>query len=106
LEALRHFVEVPGVASTMEFLMVILAVGAGLLVGYGDQMARAEHVRQFTRTGELFAAAETEFAERLRLKDLDGVDDLLIELGLEALDESGDWLILHRDRPLEMPHAG
>ena len=30
----------------------------------------------------------------------------LLELGKEALAENGDWVLLRRERPLEMPHAG
>ena len=29
--------------------------------------------------------------------------ELLIELGKEALGENGDWMLLHRERPLEVP---
>ena len=28
---------------------------------------------------------------------------IIYETGLEALDENGDWLLLHRDRPVEVP---
>jgi hypothetical protein len=31
---------------------------------------------------------------------------LIEELGKEALEENGDWVLLHRERPLEVPHAG
>jgi len=31
---------------------------------------------------------------------------LCLDLGTEALEENGDWVLLHRERPLEVPHAG
>jgi hypothetical protein len=80
----------------------MFAVSAGLLHGYGQQLARAEHARQFQRMSELFYAAETD----LRKAAGDGGDNaaaMVRELGIEALDENGDWLILHRERPLEVP---
>jgi hypothetical protein len=80
----------------------MFAVSAGLLHGYGQQLARAEHARQFERMSELFYAAETD----LRKAAGDGGDNtaaMVRELGIEALDENGDWLILHRERPLEVP---
>ena len=89
-----------------EVLMVVvplLAVGAGLLDGYGRLLARAEHVRQFTRMSDLFSAADREL-ERLHAQGLQAEATALIrDLGIEALDENGDWLILHRERPLEVP---
>jgi len=33
------------------------------------------------------------------------VQALLEELGKEALVENGDWVLLHRERPLEVPHG-
>jgi hypothetical protein len=37
--------------------------------------------------------------------DLSEAQTLLRELGREALAENGDWVLLHRQRPLEMPSA-
>ena len=72
--------------------------------GYGRLLARAEHVRQFTRMSELFAAGEREL-ERLtcRRPCKRSATALIRDLGIEALDENSDWLILHRERPLEVP---
>jgi hypothetical protein len=28
------------------------------------------------------------------------------ELGEEALAENGDWVLIHREREVEVPHAG
>jgi len=89
-----------------EALMIIvplLAVGAGLLATYGRLLARAEHVRQFTRMSELFAAGERELERQLASGPQAEATTLVRELGIEALDENGDWLILHRERPIEVP---
>ena len=85
------------------FAIPILAVSAGLLHGYGHQLARAEHIRQFTRMSELFYACEQELDKLLRDDRHDTAAALVRHLGIEALDENGDWLILHRERPLEVP---
>lgn len=89
-----------------EFLMVIIpfmAVAAGLLEGYGRQLARAEHIRQYTRMSELFAAGERELEGLLKDGRHEEAAALVRVLGIEALDENGDWLTLHRERPLEIP---
>ena len=80
----------------------MFAVSAGLLHGYGKQLARAEHVRQFGRMSELFYGAELEL-QAILTEDGESAAGLVRELGIEALDENGDWLILHRERPLEVP---
>ena len=33
----------------------------------------------------------------------DAADELLRELGKEALIENGDWVLLHRERPIDIP---
>jgi hypothetical protein len=84
-------------------IIPMLAVSAGLLHGYGQQLARPEHIRQFTRMSELFYAAEQELEKLLREGQQEAAVALVRDLGIEALDENGDWLILHRERPLEVP---
>ena len=85
------------------FAIPVLAVGAGLLHGYGHQLARAEHIRQFTRMSELFYACEQEREKLLTSGRQEAATALVRDLGIEALDENGDWLILHRERKLEVP---
>ena len=83
-------------------LIPMVAVSAGLLHGYGKQLARAEHARQFERMSDLFYTSEQELSA-LIADDRDDAAALVRELGIEALDENGDWLVLHRERPLEVP---
>jgi uncharacterized membrane protein len=96
---------VPGYWGHGTFMVVIpiLAVVAGVLHAYGKQLARSEHVRQFGRMSELFYAAEKELEILFADNGDERATELIHELGLEALDENGDWLILHRERPLEVP---
>jgi hypothetical protein len=88
------------------FGIPILAVGAGLLHGYGHQLGRAEHIRQFTRMSELFYACEQELEKLLRDERHGAAFALVRHLGFEALEENGDWLILHRERPMKVPSGG
>jgi hypothetical protein len=87
-------------------LMVVipmLAVGAGLLDRYSRQVAREEHIRQFASMSTFFDAGERELDALLKDGRYAAATDLARNLGLEALDDNGDWLILHRERPLELP---
>jgi hypothetical protein len=106
LEAIKHWVEDPWVHGFIMLTIVTLAVIAGLRHGYNQQMARSEHAKQFGRMSELFDAAQTHLAAQLASGRMSQASALLQELGQEALEENGDWVLLHRERPLEVPHSG
>ena len=74
-------------------------VGAALIVAYGEKMAFAEHTRQYGATSLLFHNADKALSDGpLTPADV----EVFHNLGKEALQENGDWLLLHRDRPLEV----
>jgi hypothetical protein len=106
LEAIKHWVEDPWIHGLIMIAIVTLAVTAGLRHGYNQQMARSEHAKQFGRMAELFDAGQNHLADQLAGGRLDEASALLKELGQEALEENGDWVMLHRERPLEVPHSG
>ncbi len=106
LEAVKHWVEEPLTHGIVMVIIVTLAVVAGLRHGYNQQMARSEHAKQFGRMSELFDAAQTHLSAQLDAGKLEDGAALLRELGQEALEENGDWVLLHRERPLEVPHSG
>ena len=82
------------------------AVIGALLHGYSEKRALAEHVKQYDRMSVLFANAKQRLREALDAGRLHEARHLLWELGKEALAENGDWVLLHRQRPLEIPQAG
>jgi hypothetical protein len=84
-------------------LLALAAVVAALLHNFGEKGALSEHARQYARMGLLFAEAERRVIRLLDGSRLDDVQALLAELGREALAENGDWFLLHRERPLEVP---
>lgn len=106
LEAVMHVIEIPAVHGTIMLVIVMLLVAAGLRHGYNQQLARSEHAKQFSRMSELFDIGERRLNELLEAGDHGQAEDLIKELGAEALEENGDWVLLHRERPLEVPHAG
>jgi hypothetical protein len=106
LEAAKHWVENYWVHGAIMAAIIMLAIGAGLRHGYSQQLARSEHAKQYSRMSELFDTGVRRLDEYLRKQDYDGARALLRELGQEALEENGDWVLLHRERPLEVPHAG
>jgi hypothetical protein len=106
LGELKEFLEQSLPHAIFMITVVTLAVSAGLLHGYNQHFARAEHVKRFSRMSTLFDAATQQIEEMLKTNREGEIRAILKELGREALSENGDWVLLHRERPLEVPHAG
>jgi hypothetical protein len=85
-------------------IAIVLLVAAGAsAVAWREQMGHEASARRYEAAHGLFARAE----EALRRAagppfDLARSVDLLRSLGREALRENTAWLLLHRDRPLEI----
>ena len=77
--------------------------GAALLTGYAQMRAYEEHARRDERMRELFHIAGERLEILLREGNLSGATTVLFQLGREALAETCDWLLLHRERQIEVP---
>jgi hypothetical protein len=96
-------------------LMTVPPVGAALLHSYTERTTLSEHVKQYSRMSGLFTNAEKQLSALLHpkhqrdenqfIKDVELARELIEELGKEALVENGDWVLIHRERPLDPPHA-
>ena len=89
----------PPEEAALVFAISMLLTGAAIAVAYGEKMAFSEHSRQYGATSNLFR----HYASQLTAGPLTPEEiELFRTLGKEALWENGDWLLLHRDRPLEI----
>jgi len=86
-------------------IVMLLAV-AGTIKGYAEKAAFSEESKQYQRMAVLFGRCSSELPELISLNKLFLARTLLVELGKEALRENGDWVLLHRARPAEVPSAG
>lgn len=84
---------------------VAQVIGA-LLHGYSEKRLLNEQSRQYTRMGTLFSNAKRYYELQLSEGSYETAKSLIMELGKEALVENGDWVLLHRERPMEVPKAG
>jgi hypothetical protein len=50
--------------------------------------------------------AKIHLEELIEAKKTVEAQNFIAELGREALIENGDWILTHRDRPLEVPKGG
>lgn len=80
-------------------------LAAGLVHHLGEQMAFSEHAKQYARMQRLFAHAFGLITQAMAVKDFKRAQAVVRDLGREALAENGDWVLLHRERPLSVPHA-
>jgi hypothetical protein len=81
----------------------LVTVAAAMVQSYTQKRAFGEHARQYSRMAEIFARAGERMAALLHDGKIERAGALAVELGKEALAEHGDWVILHRERPVELP---
>jgi hypothetical protein len=82
---------------------IALAVPALLAAAYRlwiEQAGYAEQSREYQFMEGQFAIKAKELEKNLDTPAI--AEKLLLELGIEALEENGRWLLLHRERPLEV----
>ncbi len=84
------------------FVVALAAVLGGLLHYANEKRAHGALARRYGRMLSFFLAARAGLAA----PEPGEAPATLLELGKEALAENGDWVLLRRERPLEMPHAG
>ena len=87
-------------------LISLPAIAAALLHGYIEKKALSEHSKQYSRMSMIFSNAQERLSQLIEDGQYAQARNLIEELGKEALEENGDWVLLHRERPLEVPHAG
>jgi hypothetical protein len=92
----------------VELKVALLVVSALLLTTalmheYISRLALAEHAKTYRRMAALFRKADQLLEEYIQANALDAAREVIQRLGREALVENGDWLLLHRDRPMNVP---
>lgn len=82
---------------------VVATVMAGAIRIWTDQLGFVEQAREYRRIGNYLRQQ----SRRIVGSDFKGwqIREILISIGKEALEENGRWLILHRERPLEVDAA-
>jgi hypothetical protein len=89
-------------------ILVVIGIAvilAALLFGYAKTRALSEHAKQYGRMSIIFANAKRHLEGLIKLGRCADAVALIEELGKEALVENGDWVLLHRERPLQVPKA-
>ncbi len=88
---------------TLLYISSVTPIAAGLLYGYSEKRALADHVKQYERMENLFSRAQIHLEQLIADENYDEAGRLVFDLGKEALKENGRWVITHRERPIEFP---
>lgn len=83
----------------------VLLLLTALMHEYIHQLGLAEHAKTYRRMAALFRRADELLEEHLKANDPAAAQEVIQQLGREALIENGDWLLLHRDRPMDVPQG-
>lgn len=93
--------------------IAIVPTTGALLHHYAEKMAFYEHAKQYERMTVLFTKASDELDHIMVRQHQNSAthqtdesklaEKILLDLGKEALEENGDWVLLHRKKPLELP---
>jgi len=84
--------------TTVMPLILAIAALAGV---YAKIMAFSEHAKRYRWMNMLYENARCSLNRLIEAGRYAEAQNLLRELGREALIENSDWVLLHRDRPLE-----
>jgi len=85
------------------FFMSLALVLAALRDDFTSRMAYSEQIKQYQRMANLFQLASHHLKAALKQARPQEAEHVIHELGKEALEENGDWVLLHRTRPISVP---
>ena len=70
---------------------------------YSEFQAYDEQSKRYIRIGNYYALCEKQLLGIIQGNSDIKANDLLVEMGRQALIENSDWLQLHRQRPSQVP---
>jgi hypothetical protein len=84
---------------------ILLAAGA-LLRAYSEVRAHESEAKRYEVMSSTYASAEKKLGWLSACGTDDAMRQLVFDIARDALIENGEWLLMHRDRPLQMPAGG
>lgn len=83
-------------------VMGITPVIAAAIGGYAEKMAFSAQAKRYDWMKALFNRAATQLRSLEERKDFAGAQQLIFDLGKEALEENGAWVMIHRERTADV----
>lgn len=78
---------------------------AATIGGYAEKMAFSVQAKRYQWMGALYTRASKKLEILLEANQLREAQELIRELGKEALEENGDWVSMRRERSIEVPRG-
>jgi hypothetical protein len=88
------------------WLIVVMGTApaiAAAMGGYAEKMTFSAQAKRYRWMQGLFARASRELKKLMQEGRLPEAQQLILDLGKEALEENGDWVMIHREREMEVP---
>ncbi len=86
----------------LHLLIAVPSVALGIFKIWVEQAGYDEQVRNYSHMANLFAHRARELKDHLDAENLSDAQGVIRELGIQALQENGSWLIMHREHPLKV----
>jgi len=90
-------------AHPLVVLVGLCPLTAAFVKWWSERRAFGPLAHQYERMAILFDAAARQAGRALEAGRLEDACGVLLEAGREALAENGDWVMLHRERPVRVP---
>ncbi len=84
------------------FVIGMMPVLAAVVGAYAEVMAFGAQAQRYRFMAELYIHAAEKLKQAMVMSDSEQVRSILRELGSVALEENGNWVLMHRDHPLEV----
>jgi hypothetical protein len=75
---------------------------AAAIGGYAEKMAYSAQAKRYDWMNSLYDRAANQLANLVGHKDRARAQQLIFDLGKEALEENGDWVMIHRERTADV----
>jgi hypothetical protein len=82
--------------------MGMLPALAAAIAGYAEKMALSPQSKSYQWMKALFQRADDELGKLLHNQNWSEAQNLILDLGKEALEKNGDWVVVHRERTPEV----
>ncbi len=92
-----------GIVQTLIVSYGMLFASAGVCKVYLETKAFAEQANRYQRMALSMSLARSRLDMAINSGDANGGRVAIAEIGKEALAENGDWLLVHRERPVKVP---
>jgi len=100
------FHETEGYSRWHHWLIVTMGTApaiAAAIGGYAEKMAFSVQAKRYQWMSALYTRASKKLDALLEANQLSEAQELIRQLGKEALEENGDWVSMRRERSIEVP---